>query len=449
MPPAEKDVLQALSAIQDPDLGRDIVSLGFVKDLVIEGGHVSFSIELTTPACPVKERFRSQAEKLVAALPGVEKVDVKMTAKVKPAPGPSLSDELAGVKNLIAVASGKGGVGKSTVALNLALALAKEGAKVGLLDADVYGPSIPPMMGEGKGEVSGGTDGKIRPFEKHGLKFMSMGMLVEPGSPLIWRGPMASGILQQFLGDVAWGDLDYLFVDLPPGTGDIQLTLAQSAPLTGAVIVTTPLATASGVTRKGLALFRQVKVPILGVVENMSGFTCPHCGKTTDVFSRDGGKRLAEGLEVPFLGALPLDPAVAESGDTGLPVVTVRPDSPAGRAYLELARACAAQISRTNAEGADESVPVRIDTKDPKRIRIEFSGGKTLSYNPHLLRTQCPCAGCVDEKTGKRTLQPGDVPLDVRLTGADPVGRYALRLAFSDGHATGLYTFDLLRKLGE
>lgn len=448
MPVTEQAVLKALSAIQDPDLGRDIVSLGFVKELKIEGDRVSFAIELTTPACPVKERFRTQAVQLVSALPGVAQVDVKMTANVKAAPGPSLSEELTGVRNLIAVASGKGGVGKSTVALNLALALVKSGARVGLLDADVYGPSIPPMLGEGKSEAEGGADGKVRPFEKHGLKFMSMGMLVEPGSPLIWRGPMASGILQQFLGDVAWGELDYLLVDLPPGTGDIQLTLAQSAPLTGAVIVTTPLATASGVTSKGLALFRQVKVPILGVVENMSGFACPHCGKTTDVFSKDGGRLLAEELEVPFLGAVPLDPAVAESGDTGLPIVVARPESPAGRAYFDLARACAAQISKTNS-GEGGTLPIRIDVKDPKRVVIEFSDGKSLSYSPHFLRSQCPCAGCVDEHTGKRTLKPGDVPLDVKLTGADPVGRYALRLTFSDGHGTGLYTFDQLRKLGE
>lgn len=447
--PTEQDVLKTLSAIQDPDLGRDIVSLGFVKDLLIEGGRVSFTIELTTPACPVKERFRSQATALVSALPGVTKVDVKMTANVQRAPGPSLSEELSGVKNLIAVASGKGGVGKSTVALNLALALAGSGAKVGLLDADVYGPSIPPMLGAGKAEAEGGADGKVRPFEKHGLKFMSMGMLVDASSPLIWRGPMASGILQQFLGDVAWGDLDYLLVDLPPGTGDIQLTLAQSAPLTGAVIVTTPLATASGVTRKGLALFQQVRVPILGVVENMSGFACPHCGRTTDVFSRDGGKRLAEDLGVPFLGSVPLDPAVAGSGDSGVPLVVALPESAPGKAYRDLAEACAAQISRTNAEGDGGPVPVRIDVKDPKRVVVEFSDGKTLSYSPHFLRTQCPCAGCVDERTGRRTIQPGDVPLDVRLTGADPVGRYALRLTFSDGHSTGLYTFEVLRKLGE
>lgn len=449
MPPTEKEVLNALSGIQDPDLGRDIVSLGFVKDLRIEGGTVSFQIELTTPACPVKERFRQQATDLVRALPGVEKVDVKMTANVKGTPPSSLREDMKGVRNIVAVASGKGGVGKSTVALNLALALTRSGARVGLLDADVYGPSITPMLGEKREEAEGTPSGKVKPFEKYGLRYMSMGKLVDAGSPLIWRGPMASGILQQLLGDVDWGELDYLIVDLPPGTGDIQLTLSQAAPLTGAVIVTTPQEVASAITRKGLALFQQVNVPILGVVENMSGFVCPHCGKSTDVFRKDGGRRLSEQLRVPFLGSLPLDPGVAGAGDEGVPLLMSRPDSPMAQAYRAVAEAMAAEVSRANAADETAPVPTGVEADDPQEVKITFSDGKTLRYSHRFLRMECPCAECVDERTGEKRLRPQDVPQDVRLTGAEAVGRYAWKLRFSDGHASGLYTFETLRRLGE
>jgi len=327
--------------------------------------------------------------------------------------------------------------------------LARAGAKVGLLDADVYGPSIAPMLGETKEEAQGTPSGKVIPFEKSGVRYMSMGKLVDAGSPLIWRGPMASGILQQFLGDVEWGELDYLIVDLPPGTGDIQLTLAQSAPLTGAVIVTTPQAVASAITRKGLALFQQVNVPILGVIENMSGFVCAHCGKTTEIFRRNGGKDLAENLQVPYLGSLPLDPAVAGAGDDGTPFVTASPDSPTAKAYQAVTQSLAAEISRVNAAGEATAVPVRVEAEDPKEVRISFSDGSILRYSHRFLRLECPCAQCVDEHTGERIVKPTDVPEDVRLTGADPVGRYALRLRFSDGHATGLYTYETLKRLGE
>ncbi len=446
---SEKQILEALSHIQDPDLGRDIVTLGFVKNLKIDDGTVSFAIELTTPACPVKERFKRQAQDLVGALPGVKKVEVTMTANVKHSPGPRLKDELEGVKNLVAVASGKGGVGKSTVALNLALALASRGAKVGLLDADIYGPSIPPMLGMTRQEPQGGADGKLRPFEKYGIKFVSVGMLVDEKSPLIWRGPMASGILQQFLGDVSWGDLDYLLVDLPPGTGDIQLTLAQAVPLTGAVIVTTPQDVAGSITQKGLALFQQVKVPILGVIENMSGFVCSHCGKTTDIFLKGAGRRMASSLKVNFLGEVPLDPAIARQGDQGKPVVLALPDSPATKAFHAIAEAMAAEISCLNVNDEKTAAPVEIKADDPAEVRITFSDGKTLHYSHHFLRMECPCAECVDEHSGKRILKPEFVPQDVKLVGAEHVGRYALRLQFSDGHDSGLYTYETLRRLGE
>ncbi len=296
----EADVLQALRAVIDPDLGRDIVSLGFVKNLRLDGDAVSLEVELTTPACPVKDRMRAEAEAAIRALPGVERVHIQMTARVRAAGASSLPG-LKEVRNLIAVASGKGGVGKSTVAANLAIAFARAGARVGLVDADVYGPTVPALLGGGE-RPAADADGRLVPLARHGVAFMSIGLLVDPASPVVWRGPMASRALQQLLGEVAWGALDYLFIDLPPGTGDVQLTLAQSVPLTGAVIVTTPQSVAVGITLRGLHMFERVEVPILGLVENMSGLVCSHCGEATDVFPRGGGRRAAAALGVPFLG---------------------------------------------------------------------------------------------------------------------------------------------------
>src|SRR5271170_372517 len=295
---SEQDILDALRKIQDPDLHQDIVSLGFIKNMVIQSGKVSFDIEMTTPACPIKDLFKAQAETAVKKIEGVTGVEVKMTSNVKQAPTGIKNLNMPTVKNLIAVASGKGGVGKSTVSTNLALALAKTGAAVGLMDADVYGPSIPRMLGVlGKQPETDPLSKKMIPFEKHGIKFMSVGMLQqESDTALIWRGPMASKLIQQFLGGVEWGALDYLLIDLPPGTGDIQLTLTQSVPLAGAVIVTTPQDVARTITQKGLRMFQQVQVPIVGIVENMSGFVCEHCHETTNIFKHGGGKKMSTEL---------------------------------------------------------------------------------------------------------------------------------------------------------
>ena len=342
-PVRAEQVLDVLRQVKDPDLHKDIVELGFVKDVQIAAGDVAFTIELTTPACPVREQMETQARQLVSALPGVRSVQVKMTAMVRSMAG-AQGTELAGVKNLVAVASGKGGVGKSTVAVNLALALLADGARVGLLDADIYGPSIPIMMGT-RDTPPGARGNQILPVQAHGLAMMSIGFLAGQEAPIIWRGPMVHKMASQVLANVSWGELDYLIIDLPPGTGDAQLTLTQSAPLSGAVIVTTPQDVALEDVHRGVRMFEQVNVPILGIVENMSYFACPSCGHREDIFSHGGGKRAAAKYEVPFLGEVPILPAIRAAGDRGLPIVAAEPDSEAAQAFRAVARATAAQLS--------------------------------------------------------------------------------------------------------
>lgn len=347
----QETIRQALSAINDPDLGRDIVSLGFVKDISVEGGRVGVTIELTTPACPVKDQMQQQAEQLIHEL-GATDVTVTMTAQVVGHNSPKKNAVMPGVKNTIAVASGKGGVGKSTVAVNLAVALAAEGSNVGLLDADIYGPSAPTMLGlEGRRpEMYETADGekKLIPLNAHGLKVMSIGFLMDADQAVIWRGPMAAGALKQFMTDVDWGDLDYLIFDMPPGTGDIQLTLSQTIPLTGAVIVTTPQKVALADARKGLRMFERVQVPLLGLVENMSHFVAPDTGTEYDIFARGGGQNTAGEMNVPFLGEIPLTIETREGGDEGIPLLIRNPESPQADAFRAVARNMAAQISKVN-----------------------------------------------------------------------------------------------------
>ncbi|MSR45677.1 MAG: iron-sulfur cluster carrier protein ApbC [Planctomycetes bacterium] len=341
-------VLDALKGVIDPDLHRNIVELGFVKNLEIDGSKVKFDVDLTTPACPVKEQLKEECERRVAALPGVKAVAVTMTATTT---GRAFAGKVAmsGVRNVLAVASGKGGVGKSTTAVNLALALRERGAKVGLLDADVYGPSIPMMLGVQK-RPQMTPEKKILPVVAHGLATMSMGYLSDDNTPVIWRGPMVSGLIQQFLGVVEWGELDYLVIDLPPGTGDIQLTLCQQAPLAGAIIVTTPQDVSLLDARKGLKMFEQVNVPVLGLVENMSFFICGHCHQRTEIFRHGGGQGESVRLGVPFLGEIPLDPEVVLGGDSGQPILLRNPKSAVAEAYRKVAGAMAAQLSIANAQ---------------------------------------------------------------------------------------------------
>lgn len=338
----EEQVLRVLKQVQDPDLRKDIVSLGFIRNLKIDNGTVAFDLNLTTPACPVKDQMRDEAVALVKGLPGVQNVEVKMTSEVRQTPQLDKS-ALKGVRNIVAVGSGKGGVGKSTIAVNIAASLAAVGARVGLLDGDIYGPTTPIMLGVDSPPKSVGN--KMIPQEAAGLKFISMGLLVKSEQPLIWRGPMAHKALQQCLFDVDWGELDYLIVDLPPGTGDVHLTLAQAVPLTGSVIVSTPQDVGLRISMKTLRMFQQTRVPILGIVENMSYYICPHCNSRDHIFGEGGGRRAAEQLGIPFLGEIPLDLAIRTQSDIGMPIVIAQPDAPSARVLREIAEKVAAQVS--------------------------------------------------------------------------------------------------------
>lgn len=325
-------VLAALSKVQEPELHKDLVSLNMIRDLQIEGDRVSFTILLTTPACPLKGSIEEAARQAALSVPGVKSVAIKMDASV-PHDGRLRGLLNLPVRNAIAVASGKGGVGKSTISVNLAVALARSGARVGLMDADIYGPNIPTMMGIR--EIPGAKDNKLIPAEAYGVKLMSMGFLVKPGQPLIWRGPMLNSAIRQFLADVEWGELDYLIVDLPPGTGDAALSLAQTLPLSGAVIVTLPQSVSLEDASRGLNMFQTLEVPILGIIENMRG----------EFFGAGGGEDLARMAGVPFLGAVPMEATVRVSGDTGEPVVAAHPDSPAAQALQAIAEKVAARLS--------------------------------------------------------------------------------------------------------
>ncbi len=350
----EKQVLDALSSIIDPDFGKNIVELGFVKDISIDGGYVAFTIELTTPACPVKEEFRQRANEIVGAISGVSEVQVNITSQVQESKN-TTGKNIPGIKNIIAVASGKGGVGKSTTAVNLAVALAQTGARTGLLDADIYGPSIPRMMGLA-GRQPRMKDKTILPLGNFGVTTMSIGFMVPEEQAVVWRGPMVAGALTQLLNDVAWGHLDYLVIDMPPGTGDAQLTLSQTVPVTGAVIVTTPQDIALADARKGIAMFSKVNIPVLGVVENMSVFVCPHCGEASHIFAKGGAAHLAEENNSKVLVEIPLDIKIRENSDAGTPIVAAHPDSPQAEAYRKLAGEVARSISIINARKVD--IPV-------------------------------------------------------------------------------------------
>ena len=340
----EQNVLDALRKIEDPDLHKDVVSLGFIKDLKIEGGSVSFRIVLTTPACPVKEQMEEAARELVSALPGVSAVHVTMDAEVPKGRGFGEKLTVPGVRNIIAVSSGKGGVGKSTVAVNIAVSLALNGARVGLMDADVYGPNVPLMLGVGN-ERPDVDNNKLLPVEAFGVKLMSMAILKPGDEPMIVRGPILHGLVRQFLQDVRWGELDYLIVDMPPGTGDVQLSLAQLVPVQGAVLVTTPQEVALADVRRALRMFETVSVPVLGVVENMSYFIAPDTGVRYNIFGEGGGQKLANQYSVPFLGSVPLGIEVREGGDKGVPIVVSQPESAQARAFRSVAEEVARRVS--------------------------------------------------------------------------------------------------------
>lgn len=346
--PSESEVIKALASVMDPELGRDIVSLGFVKHARVEGGRVSLEIELTTPACPMRDRIKSEIESAVGKLPGVQEVKVNMAGRVR-ADARQTSRLPAGVKTVIAIASGKGGVGKSTVSVNIACALAMRGARVGLVDLDAYGPTVPALLGiSGEPRIE---NGKIVPLEGCGVSVVSTGFFMGKNEAAILRGPMLHKLVEQFLTQVEWGELDYLISDLPPGTGDVQLSLCQLVPVTGAVIVSTPQDVALNVARKAAVLFERMNVPVLGAIENMSYFVCPACGHREDVFGTGKVREAAQAAGWPFLGEIPLVPAIREASDAGSPAVLNQPDSPAAEAFAAAAGNLAAQISIRTLKG--------------------------------------------------------------------------------------------------
>ena len=462
----QKDVLEALAPVRNREFGGDsIVALGQVADIRICRPIVSVTVALPNVGSEVGDEIRGQIRDALLRLPGIERAEVAVRTEVSasptsrvqqetgppsgpPGPRPPMPDPTKpeGVQNVVAIASGKGGVGKSTVSANLAVALVADGARVGLLDADVYGPSQTTMFGM---DDRPDTDEQRRllPHVAHGVRFISMGMLSSKETPVIWRGPMASRLVQQFFSGVVWGELDYLLVDLPPGTGDVQLTIAQTAALAGAVIVTTPQAVARTIAEKGLRMFQPVRVPVLGVIENMSSFACPHCGEHTNIFSTGGGKEVAEDLGLPFLGDVPLDPRVVVAGDEGTPTVVRDPESPAAVAYREIARKVALEVARSNqAERGGVAESVRMEG-GAVVVRWHDGGEDHLGFE--YLRNHCPCATCVDEWSGKRRSLTLLLPTNFAPRQLVPVGNYGVQIHWNDGHETGIYSHHLLRRLAK
>ena len=342
--PPEAAVLDALRAVRDPDLERDIVSLKLVKDLRIDAGRVSFTIELMNPATPAKAQIQEQARAAVLQVPGVQTADVRMTALVRPAAPPDLGKTgVPGVKNIIAVGAGKGGVGKTTVAVNLALALSRTGSRVAMVDGDIYGPNVPIMLGISTQLTTDGQ--KIVPAEQYGLQLVSMGFLTNDDAAVIWRGPMLHGVIQQFFREVRWEGIDYLIVDMPPGTGDVALSLSQTVPVAGSVVVTTPQTVSVADTRRAIRMYQKLNVPTLGIIENMSHFVCPSCRHESDIFGKGGGEALSAEMNVPFLGRIPLYEPIRRGGDTGVPITVGEPTSPAAEAFGRAAERLAAQLA--------------------------------------------------------------------------------------------------------
>ena len=361
---SEERVLEALRKVQDPELHRDIVSLGMVKNLAVAQGKVRFTVELTTPACPLRETIETDCKKALAQLGGISALEIEFGAQVRGSKaGAGQTDLLPTVKNVVLVAAGKGGVGKSTVAANLAVALKMHGAATGLLDADIYGPSVPMMMGV-KGEpekLEVGGAAKIKPALAHGLPVMSIGFFLDPDQAVIWRGPMLGKALHQLMADVHWGELDYLVVDMPPGTGDVQITFSQQLKVSGALLVATPQAVALADVVRAKSMFDKVMIPIVGIVENMSYFICDGCGKEHDIFSRGGVQRAAQRYQIPYLGEIPITPALREGGDNGVPILIQDPKSPVSKIFLEIAAKLAGQLSIAS-ERARKGGPAIITT---------------------------------------------------------------------------------------
>ncbi|MEK7793209.1 MAG: P-loop NTPase [Candidatus Hydrogenedentota bacterium] len=430
--PTEAQVLDSMRHIIDPDLGKDIVSLGFIKALKIDGGDVSFTVELTTPACPVKEQFRTDCEKAVKKLPGVKSVHVEMSAMERQKRPGSDINTLTRVDSVIAVSSCKGGVGKSTIAAQLARQLQREGLRVGLLDTDIYGPSIPTLFNLHRPQLMM-RENMLIPAVADGLKLMSLGFVMGD-SPAVMRGPMVSGYVQQILHQTDWGDLDYLIVDMPPGTGDIQLTLVQQAALDGAIIVTTPHSLSLVDVSRGILMFEKVNVPVLGIVENMSYFLCPKCEDKHYIFGRPG-KALKDRFGLNTLAEFPIVDGISslEGRNAGANLAPVR----------ELADNLHRAVGKSRV--AKSALP--IVTAKPGVIHVKWPDGTQSSLPARDVRTSCQCAQCVHEFTGEQILDPSRISPDIQAKAIEPLGNYAVSIVWNDGHSSGIFTWDHLKEV--
>lgn len=481
----ETQVLEALKRVKGPDLTSNLVDLGLVSEILIKNGRVYFSITIDPKRAEELEPLRQAAAKVVSDLDGVAGTTAVLTADAAagtvhvggasqagrvehprvaaarqsgaaparpqaaptsaPAAAPAKArsgEGIPGVKHLIAVASGKGGVGKSTTAVNLALGLQANGLKVGVLDADIYGPSQPRLLGIA-GRPSQGADNKLQPMNGYGLKAMSMGFLVEEGTPIIWRGPMVVSALNQMLREVNWGELDAIIIDMPPGTGDVQLTMAQQVPLSGAVIVSTPQDLALIDARKGLAMFQRVDVPVLGIIENMSFFICPHCGERSEIFGHGGASAEAEKLGVPFLGAIPLHIDIRATSDAGQPIVVTAPESSHAAIYRDLASRVWTEVAA--AAGTLKKPALSVNAANTV-LTVAFEDGDTHELSAEMLRVMSPSAEVQGHTPSQRVTVGGK--RHVTIGDLRPVGSYAVRIVFSDGHDSGLFTWDYLETLG-
>jgi ATP-binding protein involved in chromosome partitioning len=444
-----KEITDALATVTDSYFNKDIITLGYVKGMTIGTDTLRFSLRLPAPLMPNHDELAQKCQDALKNVADIGKIEIKKDWEVQRLPAlnaPNTPKSLKNVKNIIAIASGKGGVGKSTVTVCIAEAFAKAGAKVGILDIDVYGPSIPNMVGLGDHRLGGSQQGVLEPVEAHGMKIMSMGFLTNKDTPVVWRGPIASQLVQQFLGAVDWGDLDYLFVDMPPGTGDIQLTLSQSVPLTGAVIVTTPQEIAHTIAEKGLRMFQQVKIPILGIIENMAGFTPPGSDEVYHIFGEGGGTSAAEEFDLPLLGQISLRQELREAMDTGKFVEDENIKSIASLIAIE------AMMIVTNEELSPFSPQEMNLANDGKTLVIKWQDNVEHIISAFNVRFKCPCAHCVDEITGVQLIKEEEIPPNVKILESVPVGRYGVKFAFDDpspGANTGIYTFTFLRQLGE
>ena len=440
----ENEVLDSMRGIIDPDLNRDIVTLGFIKNLEIsDSGQVRFDVELTTPACPVKEKFREACDTAVSAISWVQSVDVKMSAQERRPPANQTGPGLSQVRHIVAVASCKGGVGKSTVAVNLAFAMQLRGAKVGIFDADIYGPSLPTMVKVDFKGLYQDDQERILPVEHEGMRMMSFAYAnSKQGDPAVMRGPMVTNVINQLLTTTNWGELDYLVIDMPPGTGDIQITLSQVIPVTAAVIVTTPQDISFIDVAKGIKMFDLMKVPTVAVVENMSYFICSNCNEKHEIFGSGAMRNLVEQFGFEHTLALPMDPEVGAHCDRGRPIVVEQPDCQVSKGYRELADVVIQEISK-------------ILYSDAPKPEVRFETGRGIVYSldgeegelsPADLRRGCRCAACVSEMTGEKVLRDEEVSEDIVPDQISPMGNYAVSISWSDGHSS-IYPYEMFKAI--